>query len=298
MSICESETASGEPTPDYVTQRQRQNRDRNESLDEGDPGDGALSSNITSSQLAEFRIEMRQLITYFTKNQTAELREISATMKEIKHTNENIEASIADLTKQNEDFSKRFDQIEKQLKEDNDYIVFLENKLEESQMSNRKSNIEIKNVPSKKNETKADLLAMVTSLATNLECSISKSDIKDIYRVRVKGENKSMPIILETNSALLKLELIKAAKAYNRKNPSRLCARHLGFTYNEDQQIYLSEHLTAKGSRLYFLARDLKKSKGYKHCWTSYGKVYVRKTDESQIIQINSEEQVQRLFQD
>lgn len=295
MSICEPGADASDSSPDYVTQRQRPARERNE-LEQPCDSDAPVDM---SRQMNEFRHEIRKLITYFTNNQTAQLRAINTTMKEIKHTNECIEASISELSKQNEEFTRRFSQIEKQLKDDNDYILFLENKLEETQIGLRKTNIEIKNVPNIKNETKTDLLAMVSCLSASLVCPVNRSDVKDIYRVRSKKpDQKSSTIILETNSALLKLDLVKAAKTFNSKNSSKLCAKHLGLTTNEEQQIYITEHLTPRASRLHFLARDLKKSKDYKHCWTSYGKVYVRKTDESPIIQVNTEEQIQRLFQE
>jgi hypothetical protein len=291
MSIGETHVTSNEASPDYVTQRHARNRN--------EPQIPLEPATVTCGQLDEFRLELRKLITYFTNNQTSELREINNTMKDIKHTNECIEASITELTKQNEEFKKKITQIEKQLKDDNDYIIFLENKLEEVQIGARKTNIEIKNVPKRKNETKQELLAMVICLFENLECKVTTSDIKDVYRVGTnKPHQQTSTIIAETNSALLKLELIKAAKNFNSKNPSKLRAEHLGLSSNKEIQIYISEHLTSKGSRLHFLARDLKKSKNYKYCWTSYGKVYVRKSDDSPIIQINSEEQVQRLMQE
>lgn len=51
-------------------------------------------------------------------------------------------------------------------------------------------------------------------------------------------------------------------------------------------------------ARLFFLARDLAKSKIYKYCWTSFGRVFVRKDDTSKIVCIQSEAQVHRLLQE
>ncbi|KAJ8706514.1 hypothetical protein PYW07_012592 [Mythimna separata] len=188
-------------------------------------------------------------------------------------------------------------QLENQTKEDKKYITILENKIEEMEMGVRKSNFVIKNVPKIANESKEDLLGMITSLSNNIDCSIEKYEIKDIYRVRGKNsENQNNPIVVETGSTLLRNQILKMGKSFNIKHKAKLCAKHLGFRTNEDTPIFLSEHLTPKGSRLYFLARDLKKSGAYKHCWTAYGKVYVRKEDQGPTITIRSEEQIHQLL--
>lgn len=138
---------------------------------------------------------------------------------------------------------------------------------------------------------------MVICLSETINCQISKKDIKDIYRVRgKKPDHKNAPIIVETHSALLKSDFLKMAKAFNIKNKTKLCAKHLGLKSREDTPVFLSEHLTAKGSRLHYLARDLARSKEYKFCWTSYGKVYVRKNEQAPIILIRSEQQAHQLL--
>lgn len=61
--------------------------------------------------------------------------------------------------------------------------------------------------------------------------------------------------------------------------------------------MFISEQLTPKGARLFFLARDLSNTKQYKYCWTSYGRVLVKKDDNSSAIVIKSEAQVHHLLQ-
>ncbi|KAJ2937265.1 hypothetical protein O0L34_g19368 [Tuta absoluta] len=177
-----------------------------------------------------------------------------------------------------------------------EYIHFLEDKL---QLGCRKSNFELKGVPRKEKETKQDLVAMVLALSESVGCNVNKSDIKDIlYRIRSKNpEHRNTPIVVETGSTLLKSDLLKMAKLYNIRNKSnKLCAKHLGFKTQEDTPIYISENLTSKNARLHFLARDLVQSMSYKFVWTSYGKVYVRKNEQSPVILIKSEQQIQQLL--
>jgi hypothetical protein len=251
----------------------------------------------SKNQMETFQMEMRKLMTYFISSQKEELQQLNTTMKEIQEINKGTEFSIAKLTKQNEEFLKRIDKLEESVKEDREYILFLEDKLEELQLGNRKTNFEIKGVPKKESETKQNLVEIVIALSESIDYKISKSDINDIYRIRSKRpEHKNTPIVVELGSTLQRNDLLKMAKTFNIRHKTKLCAKHLGYKTQEDTPIFLSENLTFKGSRLHFLARDLARSKGYKYVWTSYGKVYVRRNEQSQIILIKNEQQVHNLL--
>ena len=266
--------------PNYVFQRTKRSRE-----------DTSLGD-----QLDEFKREIKEMMALFTSKQTTEMQRMTSTLKEIQQSNHNIENSISFLTAQNEELTKKIVQLENQHREDKKYITILENKIEEIQIENRKTNFVIKNVPKRNNETQEDLLNMITCLTRNLECNFLKSDVKDVYRLRGKNnENPNQPIIVETSSTILKTEVMKMGRAFNIKRKEKLTCKQLGFTSQEDTPIFLSDHLTAKGSRLHFLARDLTKSGAFKFCWTAYGKVYVRKDEQSPTIIIRSEEQVHML---
>lgn len=230
------------------------------------------------------------------ESQSREFEKNNTILKGIQQTNSNIESSVAFLTSQNEELKRKIEALEKKSNEDQKYISILEEKLEITQQDMRKSNIEIKNVPKKPNESKEDLVEMTLSLSKSIGCSLDKAAIRDIYRVRGKRDsNSNPPIIVETNSTFVKNDILRSCKAFNIKQKAKLCAKHLGFRTYEDTPIYISEHLTPKAARLFFLARDLVKSKVYKYCWTAYGRVYLRREDNSPIILIKSEAQVQQL---
>lgn len=89
--------------------------------------------------------------------------------------------------------------------------------------------------------------------------------------------------------------MLKSCKQYNVKQKQRLCAKHLGLSSSEDTPIFVTEQLTAKMARLHFLARELVKSKQFKYCWTNYGRIYLRKDDNSRIINITNELQLKDL---
>lgn len=234
------------------------------------------------SDLSDFKDEMKAFISNLMASQ----------QEEIKKINVNIENCMALLTAQNEELRKKIEKIENQAKRDKEYITILEDKVEDLQRGSRKANLEIKNVPKVTKESKEDLVKMVTKLSENLGCSIDHTDIKDIYRVQNKRDTKNSPIVVELASTMQKAEFLKMAKNFNIKHKEKLCAKHIGFTTNEYTPIYVSEQLTAKGARLFFLARDLAKSKSYKFCWSAYGRIYVRKNENTPIIHVTGENQI------
>jgi hypothetical protein len=281
MSICLSDNGNDSTPPNFVTQRTHRQ-------------DNQLNLN---EQLDDFKKEIRELLMHYIGMQKGDICDLKSTLDEIKNSNQNIADTMAALTVQNEQLRQDVTVLETELKQDRQYILFLEKKVEDLQMGIRKSNLELKNVPKKETETKLDLINMVICLSQTIGCPLTQGDIGDIYRVRGKNTaQKNTPIIIETNSTLLKSNILKMAKSYNVKNKTKICAKHLGLKIQEDTPVFLSEHLTAKGSRLHFQARDLASSKGYKFCWTAYGKVYVRKNEQTPIILISSEEQAHHLL--
>ena len=60
--------------------------------------------------------------------------------------------------------------------------------------------------------------------------------------------------------------------------------------------IYINEHLTSNTKTLFNLTKDKIKALKYKHMWTRNGRILVRKTDDSEVIKIDSEEKIEGLL--
>lgn len=254
---------------------------------------------LSPSQFLDFKQEMTKLITTFISSQQKSNEDITNSLKSLQQTTSNIEQNISLLTTQNQEFQKKIERLETQAKKDREYITTLEDKIEEQQRTARKASIELKNVPRKPSENRSDLLNMITCLSKTINMDLSVRDIKDIYRIKVRNDKESNPpIIVELGSTILRTDLLKKTKEFNVRNKCKLQAKHLGFTTSEDAPVFISEQLTAKAARLFFLSRDLVRSNKYKYCWTAFGKVLVRKDDQSKIIWIQHEAQVNQLLQE
>ncbi|CAG9795472.1 unnamed protein product [Diatraea saccharalis] len=245
----------------------------------------------------ELKFEIKSLFEEFSLAQKDQTNTIITTLKDIQHTNSHLNNTITFLCEENSELRKKIEQLEIESRKDKEQIILLENKFEENLRTEKKSNIEIKNVPLKGDEKKKDLLNMVLLLSKKLELDIKQTEVKDIMKLNKNKNQQNTTLVVEFNSTLIKNDFIRASKLYNNKNKNnKLSSKHLGIGSNPDIQIFVSENLTPKAARLFYLARDLKTVKHYKYCWTNFGKVYIRHDDSSPIINITSESQVQQLL--
>lgn len=249
-----------------------------------------------SEEISDFREEMKGLISLWGQNQKKQMDKLFPMITALSESNTSIEKSISFLAEQNVEFKKKIESLEIELKKRDEQIYLLENKLEDTARQQKKTTIEVRNVPLEGKETKESLISLVSNLARNISTEINIADIKDIYKTKKNSTKKT--IIVELNSTLVRDNLLNAAKKFNTgAAPNlKLAAKHLGLKKDPDVPIFISESLTPNASRLYFLARDVKKVKKYKYCWTSIGNVYLRKDDTSTIIHITSESQIQNLM--
>ncbi|XP_045445740.1 uncharacterized protein LOC123653802 [Melitaea cinxia] len=156
------------------------------------------------------------------------------------------------------------------------------------------STVEIRNVPLKDDKfNKAQLSDIVLNTCKAIKVDIQKNEINDVFVLKSKAEHKT--IITEFKSKNTKQEIIKKFKTYNKNNPNnKLNTTSIGLD-NYSKPIYVSEALTPKGRRLFFLALDIAKIANFKYCWTINGRIYIRKTDETQYIEVKGEAQLNNL---
>ncbi|KOB69355.1 Zinc finger DNA binding protein [Operophtera brumata] len=283
-SVPDMTAALNESTPpSFISARHKRKRDYE------------VSQAQVQDMTKDLKNEMKDLISGLAETQNAQINTILTTLKEIHQTTNLVQTTITHLSEENLELKTKIEKLETQARKDKEQIILLENKVEGMQRTERKTNIEIKNVPLKGDENKKDLLLMVTKLYKYLDLKLERSDVKDIIKTR-KPKTEKSTLIVELNSTFAKTDLLKAAKTHNYKNKNnKLSAWSLGLAADADTPIFISENLTPLSSRLYFLARDFKSANKYKYCWTSYGKVYLRMDENTPIITVLSEAQLLQL---
>lgn len=213
-------------------------------------------------------------------------------MEEIKIQNSDIRSSLEFLSKKYDNLVEEFNDLKSKNLNNTEYIKTLEEKIEKMERSSRSTCLEIKNIPVKKSESKVTLLNTVTDVGKALKVSILPQDIKDIFRIGTKSP-VDKNIIVDFTSILIKEKLLASYKNFN-KGTTKFNTEHLkmGSPY---KPIFISENLTAKMKRLFYLARVCANSNGYKYCWISKGKIFIREKEQGPLHLIREELDLRKL---
>jgi hypothetical protein len=157
------------------------------------------------------------------------------------------------------------------------------------------SKLEIRGIPRKDFETKKNLTEYVQKAGKSLNITVLPSDIRDIYRINTKSET-SKPIIVEFISTNLKEDILKSVKMYNRTNKDKFSNINLHLD-GPSTPVFISECLTQKTKKLFATARIFARKNNYRYCWTSYGKIYLRKADGGEVSKIKYEHDLKNIKQ-
>lgn len=255
----------------------------------------------SEEDLQTFKAEIKDMLEGWRNSQNmllntllAEVADIKKQNGQIKQSNEDIEKSLEFLSKQYEEMKTKVKELETERKEHLKQIASLENKYENIERNAKMATIEIRGVPqNNKPETKTDLFHIVQNTCKAINVHVPRDAVRDVYRVNQKF---GKPIIIaDLTSVILKNEVIHGVKQFNKGNDTqRLSTRIIGLNDINDP-IYVSEALTAKTRKLFYLTREYAKNNNYRFCWTSNGRIYLRKTTESRHIEIKEELQLHSL---
>ncbi|KAJ8722382.1 hypothetical protein PYW07_003562 [Mythimna separata] len=238
-----------------------------------------LSNGAVTNTLSLFMSEMREMFEELKQQQEEKYDKLLSVVNDIRD-------SLDFLSKQHEDLKLRVKVLETEREGNLKYISDLEGKLENMEQSARSTCIEIRNIPCCKSETKSSLLNTIVETGKLLNVAIQLRDVKDVFRIKTR-DPAVKPIIVDFTSVLLKEDFLKKFRIHIR-NKYKLTTEHLKIS-GPAKRIYISENLSAKNKRLFFLARDVAKSNQFEFCWVSHGKIYVRERPGSPHLQVRNE---------
>lgn len=150
--------------------------------------------------------------------------------------------------------------------------------------SNFSKMLEIKGIP----ETpKEDLQLLIQKLAICL--TVECPAIDKIFRVGKKDGYKTghRPILLKFVSTIERDNFLAKKK--------RLSSDDLGFKLTLASQVYINEHLPSSVRKLLGMTAVKRKEQDYKYLWTRNGRIFVRKSQNSDKIEILSQEDLLKL---
>lgn len=276
--------SSQDPMPVDHTEHNITRRLKRRLLDEHDKP----SENISIAE------QMKDMFASFETKQTSKLEKLIESILVIQNQNIEIQKSVEFLSARYDDVLEKMAQLELQNKSYEVKIDSLESKIEQLERNSRSSSVEIRNIPKQTSENKTILSSLVKKVGEVIEHPISDIDIQDVYRLKTKNETGNH-IVVKFATTISKDGFIKQCRTFNKtaKN-NKLNTSHLKLP-GSPKPIFIDESLTSLGRRLAYMARQCVKENHYHSTWTSYGKIFIKKSQDSLALRIDCEQDLRNI---
>lgn len=295
QKLCQEEGLS----PEHITQRGNKRRRPMK--------DGSYMDRFEDKFLGlknDIKSDLKDLINELISSQNTRMDkfeehilEIKSQYSSIEATNQEIEKSMTAVSDQLISLETKIASLEIERNSMARKLVTLEERLDNIDRNCIKTCIEVRNVPKCQKETKSTLYTLVQSLSKQLEANIQPADIRDVSRLPSRKESKTSNITIEFTNTLQKSNFLLAAKQFNiNHSTDKINSTHLGLN-GPKTPIYIAEQLTPLTKKLFYEARNFAKLNRFAFCWTSNGRVMLKKTVDGQYIIIKNEQQLLQMSQ-
>lgn len=238
----------------------------------------ALREDVKTLVNAEVSTAIQLLKDDFTTTTdflAAEQSDIKSEIKRRDETIKTLESSNLELQNQIREISGRLSTMEK---------------------ISRDCNVEVQAVPEKRSE---NVLTIFKNICETLKVPIVETEIRACRRVSKVNSNSDRPrnILVTLSSPRQRDLVISAALRYNKAHPNEKLNSVNAGIIGQSSRIYVNEHLSSDSKKLHASARAFAKEKSYKYVWVRFGRIFVRKADDCDAIQIRNLECIKKLEQ-
>ncbi|CAH2089807.1 unnamed protein product [Euphydryas editha] len=168
------------------------------------------------------------------------------------------------------------------------YVQQLEKKIAAMEQQSRDCNVEIVNIPERRNENLVDLVMKLGSINKH---ELSKNDIIAIHRVPHAGQQDTRPknVIVKFSTRVTRDNFLISSRAVKELNTELL-----GIP-GTSHKVYVNEHLTLTNKRIFRECRARANQCGYKYVWVKHGTILARKSETSPVVAIRSENDFKKI---
>lgn len=265
--------------------------------DKFDKFDQNISETITKSIQLILASELSKItVSLNTLNDTVQgLRSDNASFKE---SLKDIDSRLSEMEKslnysntRQDTFDEQLQTLQSQMQPVSDlpcHFKKLESKLATLEQQARDCNIEIINLPDRRNE---NLTNIVMGIGTVIKQQILASDIVAVHRVPHADQKDTRPknVIVKLTTRTLRDNVIAASRSCKDLNTEKL-----GIS-GSPQKIFVNEHLTIQNKHLFRECRNRAKLHGYKFVWIKHGVILTRKTENSPVLAIRSDQDLVKI---
>lgn len=252
--------------------------------------------NLNKNAVEDIKVELNKL-TSSTNDLKREVVGISREFSKIKEEFLSLRSSVEFTSAQYDDMNnklssysdsvKKMETMECELKAVKNECQALQTLLNMNDQRDRLLNLEFVGIPETKDE---DLNDLTVKIAQAANVTIGTHDIIQANRVtpRVKMQGRTRTVVAKFRSRFIKDNILSGA----RKN--RITTKNIDMP-GTPVPIFVNEHLTPYNKIILRKLKILAKDKGIQYVWTKNGKIYLRKNNLSPAIQVQTDEDIEKL---
>ncbi|CAG9790386.1 unnamed protein product [Diatraea saccharalis] len=249
----------------------------------------SLFQSTPSESSSQSGTEIKRLFDELRTQQEQKFESLNSAINVVITQNQEIGKTMEFMSKQYDDLLLKITNLEKENINYKKKVELLENKIDMLEKNTHNSTVEIRNIPLQKNETRQIISQIVKDIgcAVSLSTPIQDLEIRDIYRTKAETIVVDFSTTQRKESLMLNLKKLNKSKRSNKEPMLNTLNIKLS---GPNKTIYISEYLTHKARRLFFLARENVKMKKLAAAWSSYGKIYVKKQEDQPPKRIDTED--------
>lgn len=229
--------------------------------------------------------DLMKAINELTREHKQSIRDFNTSYEVM---NEKLDENTKTLKDQTEKI-KEYLQIIETLKDENkqlkERLDVMETKLDEAEQYSRRNCVEIQGVPVAEN----DVIGTVRRVGKAIGMNITDEMIDTCHTLRKRPNTEGPPGIIVKFVRRIDADDMLAKK----RGKKDLSTRHLDL--QTDKPIYINESLTPLKRRLMGMAREVRRSNNYKWLWVRAGKIFMKKEDNSPVILIKCQADLNKL---
>lgn len=210
------------------------------------------------------------------------VKKIEARLESIEREQTDQAHSLTYLGDEIGDIKKRIAEVENDSKDHKRIQIEVDNIkafIESSEHAKRAKCVEVQGIPPAKGE---NLLEAYRRLLQKLQISVNEQHLDTVYRIKT------------SNRVVFRFVQAHARDSFlSTFRKSTITVKDLGF--KESSRLFINEVLSPEQYTLFYKARMFKRENNVKYIWTSNQKIFMRKTSESQAVEIKSEDSLQHL---
>ncbi|CAG5037681.1 unnamed protein product [Parnassius apollo] len=243
------------------------------------------------NEFHSFQEKIMASMKEFFDKQNNKITKLIEDFEELKTSIQFINDKYDEIKTQTEEIRSRLFELEKIYKSSqnkDDLIMEVGNKLDTLELNSRQCNIEIVNLPEKRNE---NLISIIENVAAAVKHPINKYDVIAIHRVPQFNPKSGRPknVIVKFASRMLRDSFLSAARKEKSLTTEKL---QMPGTIHK---LYFNEHLTLKRKNLFREVRETAKKNGFRYTWIKHRSILVRANDTSPVLSIRSSEDLSKI---